>query len=126
MLSVYHAAGLLEDRGIIFGVDEPFEFWDCDDNTFDAIVTTNALDHGEMGFYLFPKIWRLLKPGGRLFLHVNLRQQHELNLLHDHCLTLEQLDQALCDTRLRELHRKMLPLDIDGIGFNSIVGVWEK
>lgn len=120
----YYAAGILDDRNGIFQIDEPFEKWDTNE-TFDTIVTTNALDHGEMGFYLMPKLARLLKPGGRLFLHVQLRPETELNLIHDHALTVEQLDRHLGYTDLIQERRQILSRDLDGT-FPALVGVWRK
>ena len=125
LLDVFGLAGILEDRGGIFAVSQPFESFDTGWQ-FDAIITTNALDHGEMGFYLLPKIWRLLKPGGKLFLHVQLRPQSELNLIHDHALTRAQLDKHLGYTTLVEEWVREYPADVDGKDHTAICGVWRK
>ena len=122
---VYEAAGLLRGRNGILRVDEPFEAWETN-LTFDAIVTVNALDHGEMGFYLLPKIWRMLKPGGRFYCHVHLRPDDMLNLVHDHSLTESQLDLHLRYTNLVQEHREILPNDIDGKFCPALVGIWRK
>lgn len=122
---VYEAAGILEERNGIRQIDEPFEHWDTDQQ-FDLIVTTNALDHGEMGFYLLTKIWRMLKPGGRFYLHVHLRPQEMLNLIHDHALTLEQLDRHLGYTELLQERLEVLPQDLDGFQSQTLIGVWRK
>jgi len=121
----YEAVGILEERNGIRRVDEPFEHWDTDQQ-FDLIVTTNALDHGEMGFYLLPKIWRMLKPGGRFYLHVHLRPQELKNLLHDHPLTEEQLDKHLGYTDLIQERRELLDQDLDGFESKTLIGVWRK
>lgn len=121
----YEAVGILEERNGIRRIDEPFEHWDTDE-TFDAIVTTNALDHGEMGFYLLPKIWRMLRPGGRFYLHVHLRPAELLNLIHDHALTEEQLDKHLSFTSLIEERRELLDQDLDGFTSPTLIGVWRK
>lgn len=125
LFPAYEALGLLEERNGIRRVDEPFESWDTAE-TFDAIVTTNALDHGEMGFYLMPKIWRMLKPGGRFYLHVHLRPADLLNLIHDHSLTEAQLNKHLSFTNLIEERRELLDADLDGFPCQTLVGVWRK
>lgn len=121
----YEAVGILEERNGIRRVDEPFESWDTN-QTFDLILTTNALDHGEMGFYLIPKIWRMLKPGGRFYLHVHLRPEELKNLLHDHPLTLEQLHKHLDYTNLIAERLEVLPQDLDGFQSQTLIGVWRK
>lgn len=121
----YYAAGILEERRGIFQVDECFERWDTNE-TFDAIVTTNALDHGEMGFYLLPKIARLLKPGGRLYLHVHLRTAENLNLIHDHALCPEDLDRSLAYTDLIEERREVREQDLGGAELRALLGVWRR
>lgn len=125
LFPAYEATGILEERNGIRQIDEPFEHWDTDE-TFDLIVTTNALDHGEMGFYLLPKIWRMLKPGGRFYCHVHLRPAELLNLIHDHSLTEEQLDKHLSFTSLVEERREILEQDLDGFPCRTLVGVWRK
>lgn len=123
----YYALGdVLEDRNGILQIDEPFEHWDTNE-TFDAIFTVNALDHGEMGFYLLPKIWRMLRPGGLFYMHAHLRPKDLLNLVHDHALTEEQFDKHLSYTDLIEVKRAVLEKDIDG-RFDSpaLVGIWRK
>jgi SAM-dependent methyltransferase len=120
--------GLLEneERGDIRYYSAPFEQWDTD-LTFDAILCANALDHGEMGFHLLPKIARLLKPGGRFYLYVHLRPPALLNLLHDHSLTLESLDKHLSYTHLVEVSREILGRD-DIADWNcpTLIGIWQK
>lgn len=125
LFPAYEAVGILEERNGIRQVDECFEHWDTD-QTFDAILTTNALDHGEMGFYLLPKIWRMLKPGGRFYLHCHLRPERLKNLIHDHCLTEEQLDQHLSYTELVQEGREVLEQDLDGFASRTVIGVWRK
>lgn len=122
---LYYAAGILAERNGVFEVPMPFEYWDTD-LQFDAIFTANALDHGEMGFYLLPKIWKMLKPGGLFFLHVHLRPKDLLNLVHDHCLTEEDLDKHLSYTNLVEVKRKIFENDIDGNFCKALVGIWRK
>lgn len=121
----FDAVSVLADRDGILRVDEPFEHWETNDQ-FDAILTCNALDHGEMGFYLIPKMWRMLRPGGRLYIHVHLRPPDLLNLLHDHSLTEEQLDKHLSYTDLVQKHRKIYEHDVDGGFCRTLVGIWSK
>lgn len=125
LLDVYHASGLTDDRQDIFAVSQSFEHWDTD-RTFDAIFTANALDHGEMGFYLLPKMWRMLKPAGRIYLHVHLRSHDMLNLVHDHSLTEEQFDKHLSYTNLVQVERKIFENDIDGNFCKALVCILEK
>ncbi len=125
LYDAYHYLNLLDERDGILMVAEPFEHWETNDQ-FDVIVTTNALDHGEMGFYLVMKMWRMLRPGGRLYLHVHLRPADMLNLIHDHSLTQAQLDAQLANTDLIEERRELFPNDVDGAFCETLVGVWRK
>jgi SAM-dependent methyltransferase len=125
LYDAYHAMGVLEDKPACIAVSEPFEHWETN-LQFDVILTTNALDHGDMGFYLMVKMWRMLRPGGRLYIHVHLRPHDMLNLIHDHPLTERQLDRHLACTTLRELHRKVHDKDVDGNFCAALVGVWTK
>lgn len=125
LFPAYEATGILAERGDIRRVDECFEHWDTAE-TFDLIVTTNALDHGEMGFHLLPKIWRMLKPGGSFHAHVHLRPKELLNLLHDHALTLEQLEKHLSYTDLVQEKFELMPHDFDEFPSPTLIGVWRK
>jgi len=126
LFPAYGACGLLEERGSILRVDEPFEYWDCDSEQFDSIISTNSLDHGEMGFYLLPKVARLLRPGGHFLLHVHFRPKELLNLLHDHQLTADQLARSVADAGLVEEWCEILPKDIDGQFCEAVIGIWRK
>lgn len=124
LIDAFDAAALLAEREDIQYYSERFEWWDSND-LFDAVISTNALDHGEMGFYLLPKMAKLLKPGGRIYLHVQMRPPELLNLIHDHALTLDQLDKHLSYTALREVSREVFPKDVNGEFWPAVVGVWE-
>lgn len=122
----YREAGLAPDDPSITMIAAHFEKWITAEK-FDAIFSMDALDHGEMGFHLIPKIAGLLNPGGRFYLHVHLRTPEGLNESHDHALTLEQLFAALSGTDLVELRRDIYPEDVTGtFHCNALVGVWEK
>ncbi len=125
LYDAYEAIGVLEDKPACVAVCEPFEHWETN-LQFDHIVTTNALDHGEMGFYLVVKMWRMLKPGGCLYVHTHLRPPDMLNLLHDHSLTEEQLDAHLACTDLAQVKRRVYDNDVDGNFCRALVGVWTK
>src|SRR5262249_39113012 len=105
--------------------DEPFEYWDTSDR-FDYIITTNTLDHGELGFHVLPKIYRLLKPGGRLYLHVHLRPPDLINILHDHALTMEQFFASVQDTRWTTVERKIYNSDVDGNFCQALVAILRR
>jgi len=115
--------GLILLPGIEYATSR-FEDWQTEE-TFDAIVSTNTIDHGELGFHIMPRFRSLLKPGGRLYLHVHLRPEELLNTGHDHSLTVEQLDEALIGSGLNELRREVLPADLDGWPCPTLMGVWE-
>ncbi len=130
LVEEYRAAGLLTDTEGVTYVAAHFETHIID-GQFDAIFAADALDHGEMGFDLIPRLAGLLTPGGRLYVHVNLRPADRLNAIHDHGLTVAQLDAALiraseCGIELHELRRELFPCDIDGTFCESVVGVWER
>lgn len=126
LLNAYRAANLFEPVEGVDYVSTHFEEWATVEH-FDAIFAADSLDHGEMGFGLVPRIAELLAPGGRFYLHVNLRPAGRLNAIHDHSLTVEQLDAALVGTGLVELRRDFYEQDVDG-SFDclSLVGVWER
>lgn len=48
----------------------------------DIVFSTNALDHTPDPQPSIDEINRILRPGGRFFLHVHLRHPHELNKAH--------------------------------------------
>ncbi len=121
----YWKLGILDAWGDIIRIEEPFELWDTTE-TFDVIVSANSLDHGDMGFHLLPKISRLLNPGGKFYLHVHLRPAALLNLIHDHALTVEQLDRNLSFTNLIPERRTMLECDVNGWECPTLVGIWQK
>lgn len=125
LYDAYYACSLLPERGDIFRVSEPFEHWDTD-WTFHRIITTNALDHGAMGFYLLPKIWKMLRPGGEFYCHVHLRPKELLNLLHDHLLTMEQLDKHMRYTNLVPVKVELRSTDLDGFPSPTLIGRWRK
>ena len=125
LYDAYWKLGIIDDLPDVRRIAEPFEHWETNDQ-FDIIVTTNALDHGEMGFYLIVKMWRMLKRGGCLYIHVHLRPPELLNLIHDHCLTEAQLDRQLANTDLVEISRVIYPKDVTGNFCKTLVGVWLK
>ncbi len=126
LCEAYREAGMLPlDSGIEF-ISEHFEEWKSSEK-FDAIFAADALDHGEMGFFLMPRFAEMLTPGGRLYVHVNMRPAERLNALHDHPLTIGNLDAALAHSKLVELRRDIYPNDVDGAyECPSLVGVWER
>jgi SAM-dependent methyltransferase len=131
LVNEYRRAGLLQDDDGIAYVAARFEEWATAKRIkvlelFDAIFSADSLDHGEMSFYLIPRIAELLAPGGRFYLHVHLRPGDLINLIHDHSLTIAQLDAALARTDLVELRRDIYPSDVDGGFCEAVVGVWEK
>lgn len=128
LVEEYRKAGFLPTIPGVTFLAAHFESWNNPGNErFDAIFAADALDHGEMGFDLIPWIASLLNPGGRFFMHVNLRPTGRLNAIHDHCLTEEQLNTALAQTPLIELRREIYPDDIDGtFECPTLVGVWER
>jgi SAM-dependent methyltransferase len=136
LVGEYRRAGLLTDAEGITYVADHFETWSSSGRPgsagvlFDAIFAADALDHGEMGFETIPRLAEILAPGGRLYVHVNLRPADRLNAIHDHSLTVAQLDAALdrayAGPRLTELRREIFPEDIDGTFCESLVGVWER
>lgn len=125
LINTYEALGILEERNGTHFYSEPFEKWDTNDK-FNAVLCANALDHGEMGFHLMPKLSALLKSGGYLLLHVQLRPKELLNLIHDHSLTIEQLDRNLAFTDLVEVKREIIDPDFAPPFCPAVVGVWRK
>jgi protein-L-isoaspartate O-methyltransferase len=125
LIEVFKATGILEEgeRGSIQYYSEAFERWDTNEK-FDTIFCINALDHGEMGFHLVPKLSALLNPGGRLFIYVHLRPPELLNLIHDHSLSEDQLDRNLKFTDLKEIKRGF---EIESVlQCRALFGVWRK
>lgn len=93
---------------------------------FDTIFCADALDHGDMSFSLLPHICALLKPRGRFYLHVHLRPPDHINLIHDHGLTIGQLEAGLFNVPVKEIYRKLYEKDIDEKFCEAVIGVWEK
>jgi Methyltransferase domain len=124
LFSAYAQIGFRRPIGVEC-VEAYFESWESAE-TFEAIVCTNALDHGEMGFHTLPAITAHMAPGGRFFLHVHLRPSELLNTGHDHSLTVAQLDAELANLPLRELKRDFFEKDVDGHYCLAVVGIWER
>ena len=103
-ISRYREAGVLREYGDVEYVDSHLEEFKTDEK-FDRIITADAIDHGKLGFHSIPGIAKMLKPAGMLYVHVQMRSPQYRNSVHDHCLTLEQLDAALAKTKLVELKR---------------------
>jgi cyclopropane fatty-acyl-phospholipid synthase-like methyltransferase len=123
LIELYYATGVLAERRDIQYYSEDFITWDSNDK-FDAIFCINALDHGGMGFHLLPKIANLLRPGGLFFLHVHLRAPDELNLIHDHCLTEDQLKKNLKYTNFQQVAYRRIERDDEPPNCPAIAGVW--
>lgn len=81
------------------------------DDQFDTVLTANTLDHGESDFRSLRNIARLLKLGGQLFLHVHLRRLDQLNVGHDHILTLEQYEDQIVSNGFKEEWRRIYETD---------------
>jgi len=79
--------------------------------TFDTVVTINALDHGDGDFRSLSPIASLLKPGGIFYLHVHLRTLGQLNPGHDHQLRLTDYEEWSTRAGFKELWRKMFDYD---------------
>lgn len=125
-ISRFREAGILREYADVEYVDQHLEEF-ASTEKFDRIVTADVLDHGRLGFGNIPSIAAMLKPGGKLYIHVQLRPAKYLNSGHDHCLTLEQLDAALKDTTLVEQRRELYPHDIlNDSPFPAVVAVWSK
>jgi hypothetical protein len=124
LFSAYAQLGFTRPIGVEC-VEAYFEAWESSE-TFEVIICTNALDHGEMGFHTLPAIAARLRPEGRLFLHVHLRPAALLNVGHDHALSVEQLDAELAKLPLRELKREFFEHDVDGNYCRAVVGIWER
>jgi cyclopropane fatty-acyl-phospholipid synthase-like methyltransferase len=77
------------------------------DEKFDTIVAINSLDHGDSSFDSIDNLSSMLEPGGKMFLHVHLRQPHELNIGHDHALK-----EADFFAAVKRNHLKILRCDI--------------
>jgi len=94
---------------------------------FDNIISANALDHGESDFKSLSNIAALLKPGGRLFLHVHLRRLGQLNAGHDHVLRLEDYEVEAASSGLREEWRELYETDpISRDAYRTLVACLRK
>ena len=125
LFSAYREIGLFKEQPGIEYVESYFEQW-CTEERFEQIVSTNALDHGNLSFQIIPAIARLLAPRGRFYLHVHLRTPELLNAGHDHLMTIESLEEALQQTSLVEIKRNIYEHDIDGQFCRALVAIWEQ
>lgn len=95
--------------------------------SFDAIISMNALDHGESDFGSIARIAELLAPGGCFCLHVHLRRPDQLNVGHDHALRLEDLTAATDAAGLRPERVDVYETDpVEGCAYTTVIGVWFK
>ena len=125
LCSEYRKLGTLKEAPGVEYVEAYFEEWQTGDR-FDTIIAIDALDHGEMGFQLLPRIFDLLRPGGRLYLHVHFRPKEYLNLIHDHPMTEEDLERHLSQTAFVEEKRQFYENDVGGDFCRALVGVWRR
>lgn len=123
LIEAYRDAGIFRECTDVEYVCKYFENFDTVEK-FDAVLCADTLDHGDLDFHVVPRIASFLKPGGKFYLHVHLRPKNKLNLIHDHSLKAEKLNEALQKTALVEDKRVILPNDIDGKFCEALVGVW--
>ena len=64
---------------------------DLEDGYCDYVICTNAIDHIDSVSHGFDEIYRILKVGGRAFIHVHLRTKDQLNKAHVHELDEKKL-----------------------------------
>lgn len=92
-----------------------------------AVLCMNTLDHGDSDFRSIDAIARLLKPGGRFYLHVNLRTPEQLNEGHDHALSLEDLQAVIERNGLREIKCDVYDHDpVEWAPYKTVIGIWER
>jgi SAM-dependent methyltransferase len=94
---------------------------------FAAVLSMNAIDHGDSDETAVATMAQLLQPGGRLYLHVHLRREDQLNIGHDHCLRGELLLNRAKEAGLREVRWTVYERDpIEDCAYRTFVAVWEK
>jgi hypothetical protein len=81
------------------------------DKKYDLIFAKNSLDHGELGFKTLPEIAALLRPNGKLYLHVHLRKPHQLNEGHDILMTREDFDKYSLEAGLTVVKEEIFKQD---------------
>lgn len=123
----YQAAGiLLPDPGIEYVAAHFGTAWETAER-FDAIISTDSLDHGDMGLHLLPKIVGLLAPRGRFYLHLHFRPADKLNESHDHSMTEPDLRMHLAESGLVIVSERWFPNDVDGMfPVPTLVAVYER
>lgn len=95
---------------------------------FDTIFAANVLDHGDSSFSSIDVISKLLKKGGRLYIHVHLRKESELNIGHDHALKEEDLLAKIESNKLKVIMHEVFdqdPVEL-GVTYHTLIGVYEK
>jgi len=95
---------------------------------FKTIVTINALDHGESTFDSIDNLVSLLEVNGKLYIHVNLRRLDQLNLGHDHMLTLDDFNSVVSRNNLKIHSHNVFESDPlqAGSPYNTLIVVLEK
>lgn len=126
LYSEYFDAGLLARPCNLYRLPCRIEAFSWPER-FSAILSMNALDHGDCDFCAIDRIAESLAPRGRFYLHVHLRRPDQLNVGHDHALRLEDLDAAIERNGLREIKRDIYERDpVEGCAYKTVIGVWEK
>lgn len=97
------------------------------DTKFDAVFCKNALDHGDMSFATLKDIAKVMAPGGKFYLMVNLRLPSELNACHDHSLTIEDFRKYAQESGLTVLKEDIWENDkIHGDVYRTLCAVLQK
>ncbi|OFX13196.1 MAG: hypothetical protein A2Z18_11040 [Armatimonadetes bacterium RBG_16_58_9] len=93
----------------------------------DAVLCANTLDHGDSDWSAVDIVARLLKPGGRFYLHVNLRTPEQLNEGHNHVLQYSDLEEAIQKAGLCRIRSEKYDYDpVEYADYETVIGIFEK
>jgi SAM-dependent methyltransferase len=99
---------------------------DVPEDYFDSVFAINSIDHGDDIRCCFDNVYRVLKAGGRFFLHVHCRRQGELNPLHRQSFSENVLKQMLEESGFTIYTYRFYDEDPLSSTYNTFIGICRK
>ena len=94
-------------------------------NYADYVFSTNVLDHVQDASKVFSEMVRIVKPGGKIFIIVDLRDRDQTDQYHKVCLNESYFERLIQQYGLKVFEKRL----VDSVSIQwlkSFIGVFEK